>query len=110
MDIALVVFCLYAGVNILYVLHSGLYLVSTNFYDIWQQRRKGKRSFRLPVKSASECGLTASFLFYVMDPVQLTVPLSCIARSRGQFRPPGNSTWTSPQPASSVVVVARAAA
>ena len=43
MDIPLVIFWLFAGVSILYVVHFGLYLVGANFYDVWQQRRRGVR-------------------------------------------------------------------
>ncbi len=50
MDIALVIFWLFAGVSILYVMHFGLYLVGANFYDVWQQRRKGIAGVRLPVR------------------------------------------------------------
>ncbi|MFY9633982.1 MAG: hypothetical protein WAL27_04575 [Cellulosimicrobium cellulans] len=104
MDFALVIFWLSAGVSILYVARFGLYLVSINFYDVWQQRPKGKRGVRLPVEYEAERGRTASVLFYIMDLVQSTVALRCIARSCGLFRRPGISTWTSPQPAGSVVV------
>ncbi|GGH91533.1 hypothetical protein ACFFGR_18680 [Arthrobacter liuii] len=48
MDIALMIFWLFAGVSILYVVHFGLYLAGANFYDIWQQRRKGMTGVRLP--------------------------------------------------------------
>ena len=52
---------------------------------------------------------TAYFLFYIMDLVQLTAALRCIARSRGLFRRPKINTWKSPQRAGGAVVVARAA-
>ena len=52
---------------------------------------------------------TAYFLFYIMDLVQLTAALRCIARSRGLFQRPEINTWKSPQRAASVGVVARAA-
>ncbi|HET8879210.1 MAG TPA: glycosyltransferase family 2 protein [Arthrobacter sp.] len=53
---------------------------------------------------------TAYFLFYIMDLIQLTAAVRCIARSRGLFRRPTVNTWTSPQRAgSTVAVVARAA-
>jgi poly-beta-1,6-N-acetyl-D-glucosamine synthase len=61
MDIALVIFWLFAGVSILYVVHFGLYLVGANFYDVWQQRRKGMRSVRLPVRYEAECAATATW-------------------------------------------------
>jgi hypothetical protein len=51
---------------------------------------------------------TAYFLFYIMDLVQLTAAVRCIARSRGLFRRPKINTWKSPQRAGSVLVVARA--
>ncbi|WP_043445214.1 glycosyltransferase family 2 protein [Arthrobacter sp. L77] len=59
MDIALVVFWLFAGVSILYVVHFGLYLVGANFYDIWQQRRKGLSGVQQPVAYEPECASTA---------------------------------------------------
>ncbi|MDN4645939.1 glycosyltransferase family 2 protein [Arthrobacter sp. PsM3] len=52
---------------------------------------------------------TAYFLFYIMDLVQLTAAIRCIARSRGLFQRPEINTWTSPQRAGSVAVVAHAA-
>jgi cellulose synthase/poly-beta-1,6-N-acetylglucosamine synthase-like glycosyltransferase len=61
MDIALVIFWLFAGVSILYVVHFGLYLVGANFYDIWQQRRKGRRRVRLPIQYEAECAATATW-------------------------------------------------
>jgi cellulose synthase/poly-beta-1,6-N-acetylglucosamine synthase-like glycosyltransferase len=61
MDIALVIFWLFAGVSILYVVHFGLYLVGANFYDIWQQRRKGRRRARLPIQYEAECAATATW-------------------------------------------------
>jgi cellulose synthase/poly-beta-1,6-N-acetylglucosamine synthase-like glycosyltransferase len=60
MDIALVIFWLFAGVSILYVVHFGLYLVGANFYDIWQQRRKG-RDVRHSVGYEAECAATATW-------------------------------------------------
>lgn len=35
-----VVFCIFAVVSTLYVVHFGIYLVGANFYDIWQFRRR----------------------------------------------------------------------
>ncbi|MDP9997930.1 MULTISPECIES: glycosyltransferase family 2 protein [Pseudarthrobacter] len=61
MDIPLVVFWLFAGVSILYVVHFGLYLVGANFYDIWQQRRKGMSGVRLPAEYQAECAATATW-------------------------------------------------
>lgn len=61
MDIPLVIFWLFAGVSILYVVHFGLYLVGANFYDVWQQRRKGMRSVRLPRHHEEECAATATW-------------------------------------------------
>lgn len=59
MDGALVIFWLFAGVSILYVVHFGLYLVGANFYDVWQERRKGLRGVRTPVRYEAECAATA---------------------------------------------------
>ncbi|WP_324642741.1 glycosyltransferase family 2 protein [Pseudarthrobacter sp. LT1] len=61
MDIALLVFWLFAGVSILYVVHFGLYLAGANFYDIWQQRRKGLSGIRLPTPYQPECAATATW-------------------------------------------------
>ncbi|MBT2567257.1 glycosyltransferase [Arthrobacter sp. ISL-85] len=61
MDIALMVFWLFAGVSILYVVHFGLYLAGANFYDIWQQRRKGMRGVRLPTAYQAESAATATW-------------------------------------------------
>ncbi|TDT85819.1 cellulose synthase/poly-beta-1,6-N-acetylglucosamine synthase-like glycosyltransferase [Arthrobacter sp. AG258] len=60
-DFALVIFWLFASVSILYVVHFGLYLAGANFYDIWQQRRKGIRGIRLPVAYQPECAATATW-------------------------------------------------
>ena len=86
MGIAIVIFWLFAGVGILYVVHYVLYLVHANFDDVWHQRLKGTRC-------------------YIMD---LQLPARrCIARSRGLFRRREINTWKSPR-AGGVVVVARA--
>lgn len=61
MDIALVIFWLFAFVSILYVVHFGVYLVGANFYDVWQQRRKGLRGVRLPDAYEPECAATATW-------------------------------------------------
>lgn len=62
LDLALVIFWLFAGVSILYVVHFGLYLVGANFYDVWQQRRKGKGGgVRLPSRNEPECAVTATW-------------------------------------------------
>jgi biofilm PGA synthesis N-glycosyltransferase PgaC len=61
MDIALVIFWLFAFVSILYVVHFGVYLVGANFYDVWQQRRKGLRGVRLPEAYEPECAATATW-------------------------------------------------
>jgi biofilm PGA synthesis N-glycosyltransferase PgaC len=61
MDIALVIFWLFAFVSILYVLHFGVYLVGANFYDVWQQRRKGMSGVRLPAAYEPECAATATW-------------------------------------------------
>jgi hypothetical protein len=51
---------------------------------------------------------TAYFLFYIMDLVQLTAAVRCIARSRGLIWRPEINTWKSPQRAATLVI-ARAA-
>ncbi len=61
MDLALLVFWLFAGVSILYVVHFGLYLAGANFYDVWQQRRKGIKGVRLPAMYQPECAVTATW-------------------------------------------------
>lgn len=61
MDFALLVFWLFAGVSILYVVHFGLYLAGANFYDVWQQRRKGITGVRLPAAYQPECAATATW-------------------------------------------------
>ncbi|KUG61065.1 hypothetical protein AVL61_07820 [Kocuria rosea subsp. polaris] len=62
MDIALMVFWLFAGVSILYVVHFGLYLVGANVYDVWQQRRKSMRGgVRHPHEDEPECAATAAW-------------------------------------------------
>ncbi|WP_314214119.1 glycosyltransferase family 2 protein [Pseudarthrobacter equi] len=61
MDFALVIFWLFAGVSILYVVHFGLYLAGANFYDIWQQRRKGIRGVRSPGEFQPECAASATW-------------------------------------------------
>jgi len=62
MDFALAIFWLFAGVSILYVIHFGLYLTGANFYDIWQQRRKGMRGVRAPGEFQPECAATATWI------------------------------------------------
>jgi cellulose synthase/poly-beta-1,6-N-acetylglucosamine synthase-like glycosyltransferase len=61
MDIPLLIFWLFAGVSILYVVHFGFYLVGANFYDVWQQRRRGVKAVRLPVEYEAECAATATW-------------------------------------------------
>ncbi|WP_255768163.1 glycosyltransferase family 2 protein [Pseudarthrobacter sulfonivorans] len=61
MDIPLVIFWLFAGVSILYVVHFGVYLVGANFYDVWQQRRRGGRGVRRPVEYGPECAASATW-------------------------------------------------
>ncbi len=60
MDIVLATIWLFGGVSIVYVAHFGLYLVGANFYDVWQQRRKGLRGVRLSVQREAECAATAT--------------------------------------------------
>ena len=55
------IFWLFAFVSILYVVHFGVYLVGANFYDVWQQRRKGLRGVRLPEAYEPECAATATW-------------------------------------------------
>lgn len=59
MDFALVLIWLFAGVSILYVVHFGLHLVGANFYDVWQERRKGTKGVRFPIPRGTECAATA---------------------------------------------------
>ncbi len=40
MSFEYVVFCIFAVVSTLYVVHFGIYLVGANFYDVWQFRRR----------------------------------------------------------------------
>ena len=61
MDPALVIFWLFACVSILYVVHFGRSLVGANFYDVWQQRRKGMSGVRLPAAYEPECAATATW-------------------------------------------------
>ena len=61
MDFVLLVFWLFAGVSILYVVHFGLYLAGANFYDVWQQRRKSIKGVRLPATYQPECAATATW-------------------------------------------------
>ena len=61
MDIAILIFWLFAGVSILYVVHFGVYLVGANFYDVWQQRRKGMRGERRSGEFEEECAATATW-------------------------------------------------
>lgn len=37
------IFYIFACISTLYVVHLGLYLVSANFYDMWQYRRRSRR-------------------------------------------------------------------
>ncbi|HUB93434.1 MAG TPA: glycosyltransferase [Verrucomicrobiae bacterium] len=41
------VFYFFACISVLYVVHLGLYLVSANFYDIWQYRRRSSGRHKL---------------------------------------------------------------
>ncbi|WP_168796486.1 glycosyltransferase family 2 protein [Arthrobacter echini] len=59
MDFALVIFWLFAGVSILYVVHFGLYLVGANIYDVWQERRRSRPGVRLPAAHEPESAATA---------------------------------------------------
>ena len=44
MDFGTVIFYIFAGVSLLYVMHFGFYLIGANAYDIWQLRRKRQLS------------------------------------------------------------------
>jgi biofilm PGA synthesis N-glycosyltransferase PgaC len=46
-------FYLFAFISTLYVTHLGLYLITANFYDIWQSRRLRTQRFAGPGSSAS---------------------------------------------------------
>ena len=81
MDIALVIFWLFAGVSILYVVHFGLYLVGANFYDVWQQRRKGMTSVRLPVQYEAECAATATWTRRALPEVPGLVSIAIAAHN-----------------------------
>ncbi|MGO4857984.1 glycosyltransferase family 2 protein [Arthrobacter sp. 2MCAF14] len=81
MDIALMIFWLFASVSILYVLHFGLYLVGANFYDVWQQRRKGMRGVRLPVGYAAECAATATWTRRALPEVPGLVSIAIAAHN-----------------------------
>jgi cellulose synthase/poly-beta-1,6-N-acetylglucosamine synthase-like glycosyltransferase len=61
MDFPLVLFWLFVGVSLLYVVHFCLYLMGANFYDVWQQRRKLVRGVRRPVEYEAECAATATW-------------------------------------------------
>jgi biofilm PGA synthesis N-glycosyltransferase PgaC len=81
MDIALVIFWLFAGVSILYVVHFGLYLVGANFYDILQQRRKGIRGVRHPVEYEAECAATATWTRRALPEVPGLVSIAIAAHN-----------------------------
>lgn len=61
MDVAVLIFWLFAGVSILYVIHFGIYLVGANVYDVWQQRRKGIPSDRRSGEYEVDCAATATW-------------------------------------------------
>jgi cellulose synthase/poly-beta-1,6-N-acetylglucosamine synthase-like glycosyltransferase len=85
----------------------GAYVTITAYtlLTVWMDENlTGRERTRLSIYAP-----TAYFLFYIMDLVQLTAAVRCIARSRGLFRRPEINTWKSPERAASVVVVARAA-
>ncbi|QHK20053.1 glycosyltransferase [Pseudarthrobacter psychrotolerans] len=81
MDIPLVVFWLFAGVSILYVVHFGLYLVGANLYDVWQQRRKVRRGIRLPVDYEAECAATATWTRRALPEVPGLVSIAIAAHN-----------------------------
>lgn len=80
MDFALVIFWLFAGVSILYVVHFGLYLAGANFYDIWQQRRKGMPGVRAPGNFEPECAATATWTRRAVPEVPGLVSIVIAAR------------------------------
>ena len=51
---------------------------------------------------------TAYFLFYIMDLIQLTAAIRCIANAQGLFKRPEINTWKSPERAGSVEVASGA--
>jgi biofilm PGA synthesis N-glycosyltransferase PgaC len=50
------VFYLFAVISAIYVAHLGMYLVTANFYDIWQHRRKHLENVRQVNPSKIEIG------------------------------------------------------
>jgi len=60
-DVAVLIFWLFAGVSILYVIHFGIYLVGANVYDVWQQRRKGIPSDQRSGEYEVDCAATATW-------------------------------------------------
>lgn len=81
MDFALVIFWLFAGVSILYVVHFGVYLVGANFYDVWQQRRKGLKGVRLPVEFEAESAATATWTHRALPEVPGLVSIAIAAHN-----------------------------
>jgi biofilm PGA synthesis N-glycosyltransferase PgaC len=61
-DLGTVLFYVFAGVSLLYVLHFAVYLVGANFYDVWQQRRKSRPApWAPPGWLDQECAATATW-------------------------------------------------
>jgi biofilm PGA synthesis N-glycosyltransferase PgaC len=54
-------FWLFAGLSILYVVHFGLYLIGANLYDVWQQRRKRGTGRAAPAEVWGENAGTATW-------------------------------------------------
>ena len=81
MDIALVIFWLFAAVSILYVVHFGLYLVGANFYDVWQQRRQAMKSVRQAVHHEAECAATATWTRRALPEVPGLVSIAIAAHN-----------------------------
>jgi biofilm PGA synthesis N-glycosyltransferase PgaC len=56
------IFYLFAVVSALYVTHLGLYLITANFYDIWQYRRHSRQFAGPGAKHSSTKGLVSVIL------------------------------------------------
>lgn len=81
MDVALIVFWLFAAVSILYVMHFGLYLVGANFYDVWQQRRRRLRGTRRSLEYEAECAATATWTRRALPEVPGLVSIAIAAHN-----------------------------
>lgn len=81
MDVALIIFWLFAAVSILYVMHFGLYLVGANFYDVWQQRRRRLRGTRRSLEYEAECAATATWTRRALPEVPGLVSIAIAAHN-----------------------------